>query len=129
MSNIHISGVTMTDVKTAIGITGQYGEHPDETYDPNALPLIDMITMEDIEGANVERAGLVEGIQGANFTNICLSNVQLNVTSNSPWKCSYVQGFSNCVIPESCEALRNPAGTSSCYIADHLDRCSSVQIV
>ncbi|WOL03231.1 putative polygalacturonase [Canna indica] len=126
---IHISNVVMTNIKTAIGITGLYGEHPDENYDPNALPTVDMITIEGIEGTNIKHAGLLEGIEGANFSNICLSNVHLNVTSKSPWKCSYVQGFSNLVDPESCEPLRDPYQVSTCYAANHIDHCNLVQIV
>ncbi|RRT77375.1 hypothetical protein B296_00019937 [Ensete ventricosum] len=125
--NIHISNVIMTNVKTAIGITGRYGEHPDENYDPNALPVVDMITIEDVSGTVIKHAGTLEGIEGDNFSSICLSNVHLNVTSKHPWKCSYIEGFSNLVTPELCESLRNPYQSSVCYTANHFDCCNLVQ--
>lgn len=125
--HIHISNVIMTNVKTAIGITGRYGEHPDENYDPNALPVIDMITIEDVSGTVIKHAGTLEGIKGDNFNSICLSNVHLNVTSKHPWKCSYIEGFSNLVTPELCESLRNPYQSSVCYTANHFDCCNLVQ--
>ncbi|XP_064996246.1 probable polygalacturonase isoform X1 [Musa acuminata AAA Group] len=124
---IHISNVVLNNVNIAIGITGQYGEHPDENFDPNALPIINMITLEDIKGTNIKHAGTLEGIQGDNFSSICLFNVHLNVTSSSPWQCSYIQGSSNLVSPESCEPLRNPYQTSVCYTANHVRTQNLVQ--
>nr|XP_029118850.1 probable polygalacturonase isoform X1 [Elaeis guineensis] len=119
--NIYISDVTMTDVKIAIRITGQYDEHPDDKYDENALPLINRITIKDIVGVNISIAGLLEGIRGDNFSSICLSNVFLDATADPPWRCSYIQGYSNLVSPESCEPLRDvPNETSVCYAANHL---------
>ncbi|RZR91458.1 hypothetical protein BHM03_00019573 [Ensete ventricosum] len=127
VQRIHISNVVLNNVNIAIGITGQYGEHPDENFDPNALPIINMITLEDIKGTNIKHAGTLEGIQGDNFSSICLFNVHLNVTSSSPWKCSYIQGSSNLVSPESCEPLRNPYQTSVCYTANHVRTQNLVQ--
>ncbi|KAF2324995.1 hypothetical protein GH714_022133 [Hevea brasiliensis] len=46
--NIYMSNITLTDVKVAIRFTGHYGEHPDEHYDPEALPIIERITIEDV---------------------------------------------------------------------------------
>lgn len=118
--NIYISDVTMTDVKIAIKITGQYGEHPDDKYDEDALPIINSITIKDVVGVNIGIAGLLEGIRGDNFSTICLSNIFLNVTADTPWQCSYIQGYSNLVSPESCEPLRDvPNLTSVCYAANH----------
>ncbi|KAF8387601.1 hypothetical protein HHK36_026254 [Tetracentron sinense] len=126
--NIYISNVTMTDVKIAIRFTGQYGEHPDESYDPSALPIIDKITIKDVTGENIRQAGLLEGIEGDNFLNICLSNINFNVTSKSPWNCSYIMGYSNLVFPETCDPLREgifPEHSSACYhLSNHLQRPS-----
>ncbi|XP_077240523.1 putative polygalacturonase [Tasmannia lanceolata] len=120
--NIYISDVIMSNVKIAIRFTGQYGDHPDENYDPNALPTIDRISLKDIIGKNISVAGLMEGIEGDNFLNICLSNITFSVTSDPPWNCSYIQGYSNLVFPESCELLREsiPEDSSVCYSSNHL---------
>lgn len=121
IQNIFVSLVIMKDVDTAIRIQGQYGEHPDEKYDPHALPVINRITIKDVGGINIRTAGVLEGIYGDMFSNICLSNVILIVTSSDPWKCSYVQGYSNMVSPESCEPLRQiPEDYSTCYPANLL---------
>ncbi|KAL5706609.1 hypothetical protein ACHQM5_024754 [Ranunculus cassubicifolius] len=103
--NIYISNVTMTNVKIAIRITGQYGEHPDESYDPSAFPLVDKITIKDLVGENISLAGMLEGIEQDNFQNICLFNISMEVTKPRPWNCSYIQGYSSLVSPQACELL------------------------
>lgn len=116
--NIYISDMNLVDVNIAIRFTGQYGEHPDEFYDPTALPIIENITVKDVKGENIKFAGLLEGIEGDNFVNICLSNITLNVTSESPWNCSYIHGYSDLVSPEACEPLGEriyPGHVLDCY--------------
>ena len=130
--NIYISNMSLTDVKTAIRFTGQYGEHPDESYDPKALPLIERITIDDVTGQNIKYAGLLEGIEGDTFLDICLSNINLSVTSKSPWNCSYIQGYSEAVSPEICEPLREriiPDHYSGCYYPSHPLQSSSNETV
>jgi hypothetical protein len=107
VKNVYIADVSMDNVSMAIWITGNYGEHPDEKYDRKALPMISNVTIKDVIGINIGVAGTLEGIQGDNFSSICLSNVSLTVQSAHPWNCSLIQGYSNSVIPESCEQLRS----------------------
>ncbi|KAA8542985.1 hypothetical protein F0562_021520 [Nyssa sinensis] len=122
--NIYISDVTLTDVNIAIRFTGEYGEHPDEFYNPNAFPEIEKITIKDVTGKHIKVAGLLEGIKGDDFFNICLSNITLSVTSDLLWNCSYVQGYSELVCPETCEPLKKsifPEHQSDCYhLSNHL---------
>ncbi|CAK8544469.1 unnamed protein product [Lathyrus sativus] len=116
--NIYVSNITLTNVDIAIRFTGLYGDHPDDGYDPNALPVIEKITIEDVKGENVKKAGLIEGIEGDSFIDICFSNIILNVSSNYPWNCSNVRGYSDTVSPEPCEPLTErifPDHCSDCY--------------
>lgn len=124
--NIDISDVVMTDVKIAIRFTSQYGEHPDENYDPNALPFIDRITFRGMTGKNISMAGLLQGIQGDEFLNICLYNITFGVTSN-PWNCSYIEGYSDLVAPKPCTPLgqKMPEHLQACYLSNHLQPESS----
>uniref|UniRef100_A0ACD5X9M6 Uncharacterized protein n=1 Tax=Avena sativa TaxID=4498 RepID=A0ACD5X9M6_AVESA len=116
VTNVYISNVSMHNVSMAIRITGNYGEHPDNNYDKNALPVISNITIENVVGVNVGIAGILEGIRGDNFSSICISNVSLSVQSKHPWSCSLIQGYSNSVTPESCEELSSDSGqTPVCY--------------
>ncbi|XP_020228854.1 probable polygalacturonase isoform X1 [Cajanus cajan] len=127
--NVYISNMILANVDIAIRFTGLYGEHPDDTCDPNALPVIEKITIKDVTGEKVKRAGLIEGIKGDNFVNICLSNITLNVRSKIPWNCSYVKGYSDLVSPEACEPLKErifPEHISDCYyIPNHLKNLSN----
>ncbi|KAJ7973152.1 Pectin lyase-like superfamily protein [Quillaja saponaria] len=116
--NVYVSNITLANVAVAIRFTGLYGEHPDVFYDPNALPIVEKITFKDVTGNKIKHVGLLEGIKGDNFVNICLSNIALNVSSQFPWNCSYVQGYSDLVSPETCEDLKEkiyPEHSSDCY--------------
>ncbi|XP_010544928.1 PREDICTED: probable polygalacturonase [Tarenaya hassleriana] len=119
--NVYVSNVKLENVSIAIRFTGQYGEHPDGKYDPKAFPLIEKITFENFTGDSIGVAGLFQGIEGDEFKNICLVNVSLQVKSSrkSPWKCSYVRGYSQWVSPDiTCDPLQEtifPDHSSDCY--------------
>ncbi|KAE8685163.1 Detected protein of confused Function [Hibiscus syriacus] len=122
--NIYISNVTLVGVDTAIWFDSNASQHPDELYDPNALPVIERITVKDVVGDNIKVAGLLKGIERDTFNHVCLLNISLNVTSKSPWNCSYIQGYSALVTPETCEPLKEsvyPNHSSDCYhLSNHL---------
>ncbi|KAK9289031.1 hypothetical protein L1049_017502 [Liquidambar formosana] len=107
IKEIIISDVEMAKVYMAFGATGQCGTHPDDSFDPNALPILDSITLQNVIGTNITIAGSFIGIQDSPFTSICLSNITLSITSGSPtsWVCSNILGFSESVFPEPCPDL------------------------
>ncbi|KAH7856545.1 hypothetical protein Vadar_002645 [Vaccinium darrowii] len=84
------SDVGMKNVETAFSATGQSGLHPDEKFDPNALPIVDQITLQNVIGSNISLAGKFTGIQESPFTSICLPNVSLAVA------CYYFLGMFKC---------------------------------
>ncbi|KAK9933869.1 hypothetical protein M0R45_021042 [Rubus argutus] len=61
--DIIISDVKMEDIGVAFGASGQFGSHPDDNFDPNALPVLDHITLQDVIGTNITMAGKFTGIQ------------------------------------------------------------------
>ncbi|KAF2313847.1 hypothetical protein GH714_018285 [Hevea brasiliensis] len=83
IKGIYISDIEMENVNLAFGAIGDLGLHPDDNFDPNALPVLDQIT---------------------------LQNVTASTTS---WICSSVIGFSESVFPEPCPELMNPIMVSS----------------
>ncbi|KAM6558764.1 hypothetical protein CsatA_028003 [Cannabis sativa] len=125
--DIYVSNLNLVDVETAIRFNSQFGEHPKESYDPKALPLIERITIKEVVGVNIKYAGILEGLQGDTFANICLSNIHLSITTiseTSSWNCSNIQGYSNLVSPKICEPLQEriyPEHHLDCYrLSNHL---------
>ncbi|CAK9185820.1 unnamed protein product [Ilex paraguariensis] len=110
MEDIFISGVEMENVELALKATGDCKTHPDENFDPQALPVVECITFKDIVGTNITTAGSFTGISESPFTSICLSNISLSISSDpstSSWLCSNVSGFSENVSPEPCPDLQS----------------------
>lgn len=115
---IFISDVEMENIYNAFAATGHCGSHPDDKFDPNALPQLDHITLQDVTGSNITIAGNFTGILESPFTNICLSNISLSINPVSPfsWECSNVSGYSVSVLPEPCPDLGSSwNSSSSCF--------------
>ncbi|XP_015899940.1 probable polygalacturonase [Ziziphus jujuba] len=115
IKRVTISDILMKNVYKAFSASGQCGAHPDDKFDPNALPVLDDITLQDVIGTNITIAGNFTGIQESPFTSICLSNITLSSNSGSPatWVCSNVSGSSESVFPEPCPDLENTYSYSS----------------
>ncbi|KAG1365278.1 putative polygalacturonase [Cocos nucifera] len=115
IENIVISDVEMENVHEAFRFTGHCGSHPDDHYDPDALPVIKRITLKNVVGTNISIAGVLSGIEDDPFTAICLSNINLSITSDASasWVCSNVSGFSELVFPQPCSDLQIPYSNSS----------------
>ncbi|KAM2075392.1 hypothetical protein ACFX1T_038288 [Malus domestica] len=114
--NITVSDVYLEKARKGIKIAGDVGDHPDEKYNPNALPVVKGITIKDIWGVQVQQAGLILGVKNSPFTGICLSNINLHGVTGSrtpPWKCSDVSGAAHLVSPLQCSEL-SAQQTASC---------------
>ncbi|KAK8710637.1 hypothetical protein V6N13_145951 [Hibiscus sabdariffa] len=93
--NITVSQVFMENVRTGIKIAGDTGDHPDNGFNPNALPYVKDVTLKNIWGVRVQQAGSIQGLKNAPFTGICLSKIHLHGKTgprSPPWKCSDVSG-------------------------------------
>ncbi|KAK1279261.1 putative polygalacturonase [Acorus gramineus] len=117
VKDVIVSDIQIENVHTAFHLTGQWGDHPDGHFDPDAFPLIKRITFKDVVGSNIAFAGNFSGIPESPFISICLSDISLSVTSkpSNSWSCSNVSGFSESVSPEPCPPLQNPGNYSYCY--------------
>lgn len=114
--DVVISDVQMEDVHVAIKFTGDWSTHPDNHFDPSALPMINRITLKNMVGTNISVAGVLSGINGDPFTNICLSNISFSLadsTQSSSWSCSNISGYSELVFPEPCPDLHHSSSNSS----------------
>ncbi|MCL7037339.1 hypothetical protein MKW94_010825 [Papaver nudicaule] len=119
IKDILISDVIAENVQKAVEASGHFGTHPDESFNPNALPIVDRITLKDMVGKNISSAGNFIGIQESPFTSICLFNISLSTASDpsASWVCSNTFGFSQSVLPEPCPNLQSLYSNSSsvCY--------------
>lgn len=109
VKDIYVKGMTMKTMKYVFWMTGNYGSHPDNNYDPNALPVIQNINYRDMVAENVTMAARLEGIPGDPFTGICISNVTIDMAKKAkkmPWNCSDISGISSNVIPQPCDLLQ-----------------------
>lgn len=121
--DIFLSDVYVENVQHGIKATGQFTSHPDDGYDPNALPIVTGITFRDIVGVNISTAGVFSGIDESPFTSICLSNVSFSVSYDPSitWICSNVEGSSVDVSPEPCPELQSSSSSpsSDCFVFSH----------
>ncbi|PON80856.1 Glycoside hydrolase [Trema orientale] len=115
--NITFSNVYMENARKGIKISGDVGDHPDNKFNPNALPVVKGITIKDVWGVGVLQAGLIRGLKSSPFTGVCLSNVNLHGTTGPrtpPWQCSDVIGASRLVSPWPCAQLSSGQQIGSC---------------
>ncbi|ONI07400.1 hypothetical protein PRUPE_5G117600 [Prunus persica] len=115
--NITVSDVYMEEVRRGIKIAGDVGDHPDDKYNQNALPVVKGITLKDIWGVQVQQAGVILGLKNSPFTGICLSNINLHGMTGSrspPWKCSDISGAAHLVSPLQCSELSGAQQASTC---------------
>lgn len=120
IKNTFISDIDFKNIILAIQLTGDCNSHPDDKYDPKALPIVEKISFKNMVGMNITKAGNFSGILESPFTSICLSNISfaLNpaISSNSPWECSNVSGSSQDVSPVPCLELQTiPLNSSVCF--------------
>nr|POE63842.1 putative polygalacturonase [Quercus suber] len=108
VKDIYVRRMTMNTMKWAFWMTGNYGSHADNNYDPNALPVIQNVNYRDVIAENVTMAARLEGISGDPFTGICISNVTIKLAKKAKkvlWNCTDVAGISSVVVPRPCDLL------------------------
>lgn len=114
--NITVTDVNMYNVRKGIKIAGDVGDHPDNNFNPNALPIVDGITVKNVWGVKVQQPGSMQGLRGSPFTRICLSHVNFIGLhdSGSFWKCSDITGAARGVYPWPCSELTSTDGSGFC---------------
>lgn len=108
VKDVYVRGMTMHTMKWVFWMTGNYGSHADNHYDPNALPVIQGINYRDMVAENVSMAARLEGISGDPFTGICISNVTIGLAKKAkkvPWTCADIEGVVSGVVPQPCGLL------------------------
>ncbi|GAB4834551.1 hypothetical protein Ancab_032809 [Ancistrocladus abbreviatus] len=117
--NITISDIYMENARKGIKIAGDVGDHPDNNFNPNAIPTVKDIMIKNVWGFKVQQPGLIKGIKNAPFTDICLSNINFYGSQGlktTPWQCSDVKGSALKVSPWPCTELIGSNDTGLCSI-------------
>ncbi|THU55065.1 hypothetical protein C4D60_Mb11t02630 [Musa balbisiana] len=107
VKDIFVRRMNLHTMKWVFWMTGTYGQHPDDNFDPKAIPVVRNIIYSDVVAENVTMAAKLEGIPGAPFTGICIYNVTAEVVkSKKPtWNCTDVEGVSSHVTPTPCAQI------------------------
>lgn len=115
VENITVSNVTMERVKIPIRFSRGANDHPDEGWDPKAIPRVKGVFISNVVSRYTVRPPLLEGIEGAPYEGICMRNVSvLGLGASAKWSCEFVSGFSDGVSPVPCPQLQNNRSASSC---------------
>lgn len=106
--NITYKNLTLDNVRVGVVIKTDYNEHPDEGYDPKALPVIENISFTGIRGQGVRIPVRIYGSKEIPVRNVTFQDVSVGITYKKKhiFQCSYVQGrVIGTVFPSPCENL------------------------
>lgn len=110
VKDIFVRGMNLDTMKWVFWMTGNYKSHPDDRYDPNAIPVVQGISYSDVVAIDVTQAARLEGISNAPFKGICISNVTVHLAAKAKkqsWTCTDVEGVSTGVSPTPCASLQD----------------------
>ncbi|CAA0824654.1 Pectin lyase-like superfamily protein [Striga hermonthica] len=134
VEKIFVRNVFLKTMKYILWMTGGYGQHADDKYNPNAFPIVRNINYNNIVAENVTMVGNLSAIANDSFTGICVSNLVATMakTKKKPWAaCEYIKGTSRNVTPPACPELAGskticPFPTDSLPIEDvKLQNCEN----
>ncbi|KAJ4967366.1 hypothetical protein NE237_019215 [Protea cynaroides] len=115
ITNITINNITMERVKIPIRFSRGSNDHPDDKWDPNALPIVKGIFISNIVSVDTKKAPVLEGIENSPFEGICMKNVTLSgLPSSATWHCEFVKGDTVGVYPMPCPQLQTNNSSFSC---------------
>ncbi|GAB2265157.1 hypothetical protein Dimus_000222 [Dionaea muscipula] len=123
VKDIFVQKMQLHTMKYVFWISGNYKSHPDDRYDPKALPIIDNINYRDINAVDVKQTGSLAGLPDDIFKGICISNVTVALSQNPKkvqWNCTDVQGVTSGVKPRACHLLPEQTGVTCQFPSDRL---------
>ncbi|KAL5993034.1 hypothetical protein ACLOJK_013954 [Asimina triloba] len=93
ITNITVTNMTLERVKVPIRFSRGANDHPDEGWDPKALPVVRGVYINNVVGRGISRAPVLEGLDGAPFEQICMSNIQLEgiAPPAAKWQCQFIE--------------------------------------
>ena len=117
VKDIFVRRMFLTRMKYIFWMTRDYKAHADDKFDPSALPVIKNINYKELVAMNVSMSANLAGISGDPFTDICISNVKIELSATPKklqWNCTNIEGFSSDVDPPPCAPLAKAAKRGGC---------------
>ncbi|XP_073010801.1 probable polygalacturonase [Typha latifolia] len=106
--NISYRNVTFSNVRVGIVIKTDYNEHPDNGFDPKAVPVLNNISFSGIHGHGVRVPVRIHGTDAIPIKGVSFQDMSVGITYKKKhiFQCSYVEGrvIGN-VFPAPCENL------------------------
>lgn len=108
ITNVSISNIRLERVKIPIRFSRGSNDHPDDGWDPKAVPRFKDILISNVVSVNSTKAPVLEGVEGSTFEGLWFKNITLlGVASSAAWRCEFVSGFSTGVFPVPCPEMQN----------------------
>ncbi|KAK8480021.1 hypothetical protein V6N13_123838 [Hibiscus sabdariffa] len=115
IANIIINNITMDRVKIPVRFSRDSNDHPDDGWDPKAIPKIKGIFISNIISLNSTKAPELAGLEGGSYEGVCFKNVTvLGLAPTAAWHCEFVSGCTNAVFPLPCPQLQNNGSSACC---------------
>lgn len=108
VKNITYRNITLDNLRVGIVIKTDYNEHPDDDFDPKALPVIANITYEGIHGQRVRVPVRIQGSDEIPVLGVTFHDISIGLTYKKKhvFQCSFVDGIViGSIFPVPCENL------------------------
>ncbi|RWW25251.1 hypothetical protein GW17_00010419 [Ensete ventricosum] len=92
--NITYRNVTLDNVRVGIMIKTDYNEHPDEGFDPKAMPIIANISFSRIHGQGVRVPVRIHGSEDIPVKSVSFQDMSVGLTYKKKhiFQCSFIEG-------------------------------------
>ncbi|WOL01063.1 putative polygalacturonase [Canna indica] len=106
--DIFYHNLTFNDLNVGIVIRTNYNEHPDDGFDPKAIPVIRNLTFRGIYGRNVRIPVRIDGSKEILVQDVSFRDMQVGLSykKKRTFQCSFVRGYTiGPIFPAPCESL------------------------
>lgn len=106
--DITYRNLTLDTVRVGIVIKTDYNEHPDENYDPKAVPALENINYIGIHGQGVRVPVRMHGSEQIPVRNVTFRDMSVGITYKKKhiFQCAFVEGRAiGSIFPAPCENL------------------------
>ncbi|MBA0845372.1 hypothetical protein Goarm_022427 [Gossypium armourianum] len=106
--HITYRNITFDNVRVGIVIKTDYNEHPDDDFDPKALPIVKDISFTGIHGQGVRVPVRIHGSEDIPIRNVTFRDMSVGLTYKKKhiFQCAFIQGrVIGTIFPAPCENL------------------------